>query len=250
MPSPLDRLSNHRFSLLLVALSLLILAHPVAERWADARLAFHIAFGVVLLASLFAVRRSKVGLTFGIVLGIPAFLSFWVVLALPHVGFLGSADFGAFRYYIMGAFLVVVVVFVLQSVFRGRQVTTDRLCGALCVFLLLGLVWGFTYAAIETQIPESFRFADGLLPAVADENYQYSRSSVLFYYSFVTLTTLGFGDVTPLTPAARTLTMWEAIVGQAYLTILVARLVGLHITSGVESSRAEAHGPSQERGRS
>jgi hypothetical protein len=85
------------------------------------------------------------------------------------------------------------------------------------LYLLLGLVWGVIYATIEMHAPGSFA---GTLRL--DE-----RLSDWVYYSFVTLTTVGYGDITPLSMAARAVAMLEALVGQLYPAIIIARLVSL-----------------------
>ena len=226
---------QHRFKMLLISLSLLLLAHPIAERWPHARVLFHLLFDLVLLVSLLSIRRYKLGFALGVFFGIPAFLSFWSRISFPRIDALTSREFDIFGNYAMGIFLAIIAVYVLRSVFEGREVTTDRLCGALSVFLLFGITWGFFYTAIELKDPGSFRFGEGLLtPGLESTDADYERSSVLFYYSFVSLTTLGFGDVTPTTSVTRTLTMWEAILGQAYLAVLVARLVGLHVSRSAD----------------
>lgn len=96
---------------------------------------------------------------------------------------------------------------------------------------LLGLIWSVLYSAVELTFPGSFR-----LPASEDMGVTVaspSRSD-LSYFSFITLATVGYGDVTPATPLARTLAWVEAIVGQFYLAVLVAGLVGFKITQAMK----------------
>jgi hypothetical protein len=112
------------------------------------------------------------------------------------------------------AFCVVFGLVVLRDVLRGGTVDLNRVFGAVCVYLLLGISWSILFELLEELPgPDAFRGLDG------------SAHSYV-YFSFVTLTTLGFGDIVPLSPAARTLVYLEAAVGQLYLTILVAALVG------------------------
>ncbi|MDH5245566.1 MAG: ion channel [Betaproteobacteria bacterium] len=103
------------------------------------------------------------------------------------------------------------------NVFAPRRAIADRVFGAIVLYLLLGLVWGVIYATIEMHAPGSFA---GTLRL--DE-----RLSDWVYYSFVTLTTVGYGDITPLSMAARAIAMLEALVGQLYPAIIIARLVSL-----------------------
>lgn len=107
----------------------------------------------------------------------------------------------------------------------------DKIRGAICVYLLIGFAWTFGYGIIELINPGSF---SGL--AEIDANNHVGRIMQLRYFSFATMTTLGYGDILPRSPVARTLATLEAITGQIYLTVLIARLVGLHIVDS--TSRA------------
>ena len=121
----------------------------------------------------------------------------------------------------MGMLALVVLV----QTFRGGPVSMHRVQGAIAAYLLLGLVWGYAYELVAALHPGAFASAH----ATAGED----RS--LIYFSFVTLTTVGYGDITAVHPAARSLALLEALTGQLYPAILLARLVTLH-TQG-EGSR-------------
>src|SRR5262249_8083494 len=132
-----------------------------------------------------------------------------------------------------GVFLGYAIVVMLRFIFTSRQVTYNTLCASLCIYLLLGLVWALGYAVVHQLDPAAFYssvpFSDGSLEFRAGKG----QSTGVLYFSFVTLTTLGYGDVVPLSPIAHTLASLEAITGQLYLTVLVARLVGLHISESL-----------------
>ena len=114
-----------------------------------------------------------------------------------------------------------VTMLVLRDVFRqSRSASADTICGALSVYLLLGVLWAFAYALLEELVPGSIV---GLRSATIEDFYDYLG------YSLVTLTTLGYGNVVPGNPRADALATSEAIVGQVYLTVLVARLVALNL---------------------
>jgi uncharacterized membrane protein len=102
--------------------------------------------------------------------------------------------------------------------------TTVVIMGGICVYLLMGFLWAFVFTILESVQPGSFQMPEGLEAGL----------SSFSYYSFVTITTLGYGDVTPVSNPARSLALLEAILGQLYIAILIARLVGTHIvqTSG------------------
>jgi len=120
------------------------------------------------------------------------------------------------------AFLLVSVSYTMKQVIFGTELNTNRLVGAVCVYLLLGVLWALAYAFLELLAPGSF---NGIEPATTT-----SWHNNWFYFSFVTLTTLGYGDITPVSSAARSLAYLQAIAGQFYIAVLVAGLVSAYIT--------------------
>lgn len=106
---------------------------------------------------------------------------------------------------------------------RRADVTVDTIAGAACVYTLLAVVWANLYVVVETLRPGSFQ-----IPAAWRLGATGDPAPALVYFSFVTLTTVGYGDVTPLWPGSGGLAVAEAVVGQLYLAITIARLVGLH----------------------
>jgi len=109
---------------------------------------------------------------------------------------------------------------VLVQAFRGGPVTVHRVQGAVAAYLLLGLAWSLAYDLVASYDAGAFT---GPASAAGD-------GTRFAYFSFVTLTTVGYGDVTPVHPAARSLAMAEALTGQLYPAILLARLVSLSTT--------------------
>ena len=114
-------------------------------------------------------------------------------------------------------------VVVLAQVFRSGPVTIHRIQGAIAVYLLLGLAWASAYQLVALRHPEAFA------GAIGGEEGSEGLPQRFIYYSFVTLTTLGYGDITPVHPVARSLAVLEALVGQLYPAILLARLVSLQV---------------------
>jgi len=123
---------------------------------------------------------------------------------------------------------------VLGYVLRGTRVTTDKIFAAICVYLLIGYAWTFIYALLEELQPGSFV----ALSAIAPNDYV-ARYMEMRYFSFMTLTTVGYVDIVTHSSATRTFAALEAVVGQIYLTVLVARLVGLHIVHAERRSSGE-----------
>lgn len=119
-------------------------------------------------------------------------------------------------------FLLVAISYTLSQVVRGTDVSVNRLIGAVCIFLLLGVIWAVAYTFVEMTNPESFR---GFSP-------QEGRGwdSDWLYFSFVTMTTLGYGDITPVSATAKALAYLQAVFGQFYVAVLVAGLVSAYIS--------------------
>jgi hypothetical protein len=122
--------------------------------------------------------------------------------------------------------LALLTAFVLKHVFRDARITADRVRGGVLAYMLLGLFWCVAYQLVDLVEPSAFHF-----PGAHDPVGPGRISHDLAYYSFVTLTTVGYGDITPVHPIARALAMVEALVGQLYPAILIARLVSLQIMS-------------------
>jgi hypothetical protein len=181
-------------------------------------------FVAVLAAVVVSVRSSRPWKFFTLGLGLPA-----AALGLLHV-VLASGPVRVIHHLFSLAFLVYAIGVMLCFIFTRRRVTLDTLFASLCVYLLLGVVWSLAYAVVVILDPAAFRltlqtgaFTTGL-PAQTE-----GRSAAL-YFSFATLTTLGSGFITPISPVACMLTTLEALTGQFYLAVLVTRLVGLQIT--------------------
>ena len=115
-------------------------------------------------------------------------------------------------------------VFVLQQIFRAGPITGDRIRGSILAYLLIGIVWCLAYQLINTLVPDAFHFPEAVGPMYGRLNHH------LVYFSFVTLTTVGYGDITPVYPVARTLATAEGLIGQLYPAILIARLVSLELS--------------------
>jgi hypothetical protein len=118
-----------------------------------------------------------------------------------------------------------VAVLALKHVFRAGPITADRIRGSIVGYLLIGVLWCVAYQLIYFLVPGAFNVPDkaAIVPR--------SLSHRFVYFSFITLTTVGYGDITPVYPVARTLASMEGLIGQLYPTILIARLVSLQISS-------------------
>jgi ion channel len=119
----------------------------------------------------------------------------------------------------------------LRTLLKHREITGETISMSVSVYLLLGLSWGLLYAFIYERHPEAFNF--GGSPGVPSEQGLFP---ILIYFSLTTLSTIGFGDITPVTLQARYAAVAEGITGQFYLAILVARLVGMQMSQAVNQN--------------
>ena len=221
---PVRRLLNTetRFIRLLVALSLMIAAAPFVGvlqasfgRWWAGTL-FEVVFAFMLLSAALAVATRVNQRRLTVTLALICTMLSWVAYQYDAFGLRLSKDLLAVF------FLGYVIVLIVGYLFRQRRVTNDMVAGSLCAYLLIGVCWAVIYSIVNEVSPHSFN-----LPENESIGFTGKNTVNSLYFSLVTLTTLGFGDITPASNVARILTSAEALVGQIYLVVLVARLVGM-----------------------
>jgi hypothetical protein len=184
-------------------------------------------FSLILATGVLATFRQHWVRLLAIIVAIISLILTWKQYVQPR-DYLIIPD-NAFKIVFLGLLLAVLTV----QVFRSGPVTAHRIRGAVVIYLLLGVMWSFFYHIADVAIPDAFRFTSGL---VLTGSHALDRA--LTYFSFTTLTTTGFGDITPNAPMTRTLAIFEALTGQLYLVITLARLVSM----GIVKSK-EAHPP-------
>ena len=200
------------YHLLLGILLLLIALQP----WANHKLLgvalVKFPFALALLAALYAVAQSRRVFTIGIGLMVPGLAFTWgreSGIAIEIVGETFSV-----------AFILFIILVFLTRIFTHKRVDSTTISGAICVYLFVGILWSLLFDLVAVVD------ADAFSKLSADPH---ERRQGLFYLSFVTLTTLGYGDITPVTPVARVVAILEATIGQIFLVVLVARFVGLQV---------------------
>ena len=227
----MDKLRNHGYKVLLVCLLLLLILGPLEG---VRKLVQTGLFCTVLFASLIRLNPKK-HITF-IALGLALITAImWSLAQLYDYPTFNAPTFHLVSIATAIGFLCLVTYFILVDTFQFGQINADKLCGAVCLYLLIGLIFSVVYQGCMYIDPNS------LLSSVVQIDLSDQRvEGVVTYYSFVTLSTLGYGDIYPGTTTTKTIAWMEAMIGQIYLTILVARLVGLHIAQQtVELSSAE-----------
>jgi len=124
--------------------------------------------------------------------------------------------------------LLCVILLILRRLFTISTADYETINAALCVYLLMGVLWSIAYSMVELFAPGSFAYplAGGDSPAIQVAGHE---GMLPLYYSFVTMTTLGYGDIVPTGATAKVLAIGQAILGQIYLVVIVSRLVGLQV---------------------
>ncbi len=177
----------------------------------------------ILVAVVVLVSQTRRSLIISLLLGVPwlimVFLDLFVVV--DRTLYCGTTAFGIL-------FLIYVTAVVFRNVVRSKRVTADTIYGAISVYLLLGILWGVAYRLLESISPGSFAGPMGIDPETGIEVPSY------VYFSFTTLTTLGYGDITPLSAPARAIAILEAVAGPLYITILISQLVAKYVSRKVE----------------
>ena len=153
-----------------------------------------------------------------------------VLLALPMLGSIWSKYFFQHKALLVvgslcgAAFFLFAVIQMLIFIYSHKEVTRDLIVGAAVVYLFMALMWTFIFVVVEILHPGSFSIPEG---------QDIGATQSFLYYSFVTITTLGYGDITPVTRLARSLCVLEAVIGQLYLVVQVAWLVGVHVSQSM-----------------
>ena len=211
--------SDSGLSLLnLFLIGLLFLAPAATGAGLLGRFLLDTVFVLILLAGVAVVSGAR-----GPTLVISAFAVIQLITqVLRHVP--GGVALDTLNLLCTVLFLALMAAVVLIQVFRKGPINLHRIQGAIAVYLMIGIMWGCLYQAILLNSPGAFLVLG--IPSSAA-----THPETLFYFSFVTLTTVGFGDVTAVHPIARSLAMLEALMGQLFPTILIARLVAMSITS-------------------
>lgn len=188
------------------------------------RTLFEVLFTALLFVSTYVLCDTRRNTTIALVLGLPAVIAHLIYVIFPE-----SFSYG----FPMGTFVIFYAYMTftaLRHVATPDKVTADILAGAVCVYLLIGMVWAMVFAYLEHSLPGSFvsvLSGDPITGAIGGDT-QDTHFTLFLYFSYTTLTTLGYGDILPKTASARSLTSLEAITGVLYIGAFVARLISAY----------------------
>lgn len=226
----LSRLMKPRFASLLFAILVFLLVYPFFENHRFARSILGVSFTIVLITVAYAASEThqRARITW---LLVPALVG----NALASVGRTGTS--GMYGEVFVLLFLAYSVKLLIEFAFKQRRVSSDTIAAALCAYLLVGLAWAMAFAILETAVPGSVSFG-------SRQQVEPLLSRCL-YFSYVTLTTLGYGDVTPRSGPAGSLAFVEALTGQLFMAVLVARLVAIQTSQRL---RDEGEGEREDTG--
>jgi voltage-gated potassium channel len=206
--------SKNRFIILLAAILGLIIGKPLLTGIFNYRYIPDMLLTIIFIAAIHAVSQKRKHIFISLALAVPMFGGIWFYHWFANTNILAVGEiFGIL-------FVGFTINCLIRFIFNEKEVTKDVIYAAVVVYLLMAITWAFAYLILEFFYRGSFSYPAGQTP-----DYFH-----FLYFSCVTITTLGYGDVLPLTQEASSLAILEAITGQMYLVVVVAWLVGMYVS--------------------
>ena len=219
------RIGLHRFSAaeFLIAVVLLFVVSPFVELIPGGNLIETVLITLVLIMGVLAVGRRRRTLVVAVILALPAFIGKWVNHFRP--------DWVPTEVFLVTGllFVIFVVAHLLGFILRAPRVNSEVLCAGISTYLLLGLSWSFAYLLVAQLAPDAFFLNNGTTTGHS------LHGADAFYFSLITLSTVGYGDIIPVSNVARMLAAMEAITGSLFVAVLIARLVALYSSERLRS---------------
>jgi len=207
--------TKHKMFNFMVSIIILLILSAVLEGYKYGYLVLNTLSTIVFILGIYAAGRNKRNLVILIILGLPWFLAEWIFIESTETVFTSILFF----LFITGT--------IIDHILHTEEVTVNTLYGAVCAYLLLGLLWASIYGFLEYVSP-------GIIFVTNNTDIvDHLTTNEIIYYSYTTLTTLGYGDITSLTPEGRIVSVLEAIIGQLFIAFLVARLVAIYTAKAI-----------------
>lgn len=220
----MPRLKDHKYALLLVVVLVALVGQPlVAGQSAGARFGYELLIAAVVVSVLLVVFNFRWERQTALVLALPAIA---LTVARYPLSDGTLAPFAVTYHLSVALFFAFAVAVIVRDIFRNRAISLDAVLGAFAGYLLLGVAWGCLYAALDLVAPGSF----SVNPEIRWQLDAWHLRGALFnFFSFSTMASLGYSDITAVKPLANTLTWLEVMTAQFYLAVVIAQIVGLKI---------------------
>lgn len=210
------------FKFLLASLIILLFAIPTISQHTDHTATLEIVFGAALIFGLLSLMAHAKEFLAGVIVALFSLTCAVIAIFTNLTVFSHLMLIAAVIFFVQG------IVFSIYQVFLADGIDFNKIIGAVCIYILLALLWAIFYQFLEFLVPGSFH---GITSGLKHVNF-----NDFLYLSLVTLSTLGYGDLIPVTPLARVLAIIEVITGVFYIAILVATLVGDFMSTKKQSS--------------
>jgi hypothetical protein len=233
-----EQFNRSKYFTLLAVLLGMPLAQALVDGYPVLEMGYWIAFVGMIVCALVAIDRKRQAFWIGLFLGMPALVA---TMALPMTGFNVDHQLVVLvlaRTVVFLSLLSLLIIEILRDVLHTQRVMFEQVCGGLCIYLMIGIAWGLAYSALERIEPGAF-LIDWTRYGLDHDGSPARLNALMTYFSFICLTTLGFGDVSPVSPVARGLVCVEAVLSQIYLAVFVARLVSQYLASGLMTITVE-----------
>jgi len=211
-------MKQNNFIYLFLGLLVFLLIAPALTQWfpAISSIIIQFSFMAIMIMGVWSLQADKKLFLIGSLLAVSG-----VILSTIYI-FIDSTVIHLLSLTILLLFCVLSAIVAMRQILFGQKIDANKLFGSICIYFLIGIVWALLYVFVDYAHQDSFV---GIV--VENEN---ERIWEFIYYSFVTLTTLGYGDINPVNSLARSLAYLEAVCGQIYIAILVASLVGAYLS--------------------
>jgi len=220
-----EAMSGNRFRVLLLFLLLYIVGSPFLEPFPSLAVLAHVSLSLVLFVALYTLSKYQNQRSIAVVLLLPLLSLYWLgiydIITISEVGV----------YCLFTVYYALLIYSFIQQIKNAQRVSSNILFATFCLYLIIGMFWGVLYTLLHEIHPEAY--SGILLESQSDPIHLFN------YFSFVTLTTLGYGDITPQTVGAASICQMEAIVGQFFTAVVVAWLVGMHVSSRHDNKQSD-----------
>ncbi len=233
----MNRFIRHKYLMLLICIAALLISHPLLHLNDAEKTLWDVVITVLFAAAFLVIFTEKNMKIPALLLGVPTIAATWVGYTLPDMP---RRPLGVCFHLVAGLFFVFTVASILRHIYREKRINMESVYGAFCGYILVGLAFGHFYAVIDVLAPGSFQVNGAPLQIDHEEQKNFF---LLGYFSLITLTTVGYGDITPLNHGARGLAIVEAIVGQFYIAALIGDLIGKRVADSLAEREKSASPP-------